>query len=79
MGFYSRTGFIGVSEMPNKDQRGGSGNFANDPKRASEMGKKGGEQAGQRQQSQTSEKSPQQGSHGSQNKDHDPSHKGGQR
>jgi general stress protein YciG len=65
--------------MPNKDQRTGSGNFANDPKRASEMGKKGAEQSGQRQQGQTSEKGPQQGSHGSQNKDRDPSHKGGQR
>ncbi|MFI5412151.1 hypothetical protein [Kaistia sp. UC242_56] len=43
------------------------------------MGKKGAEQSGQRQQGQTSEKGPQQGSHGSQNKDHDPSHKGGQR
>lgn len=63
--------------MPNKDQHGGSGNFANDPKRASEMGKKGSEQA--KQQSQSSEKTPQQGSHGSQNKDRDPSHKGGQR
>ncbi|WP_201404552.1 KGG domain-containing protein [Kaistia sp. 32K] len=48
--------------MPNKEHRGGSGNFANDPKRASEMGKKGGEQSGQRQQAQTTEKTPQQGS-----------------
>lgn len=62
--------------MPNKDQRGGSGNFANDPKRASEMGKKGGEQAGQRQQSQASEKTHQQGS---QHKNRDTPPKGGQR
>ena len=27
------------------DQRGGSGNFANDPEKASEAGKKGGEQS----------------------------------
>lgn len=34
------------------EQRGGSGNFANDPQRASEAGKKGGEQShsGQQQQ-----------------------------
>ncbi|ODT13796.1 MAG: hypothetical protein ABS35_36850 [Kaistia sp. SCN 65-12] len=62
--------------MPNKDQRGGSGNFANDPKRASEMGKKGGEQSGQRQQSQASDKTHQQGS---QHKNRDMPPKGGQR
>ncbi|WP_083931004.1 KGG domain-containing protein [Kaistia granuli] len=62
--------------MPNKEQRGGSGNFANDPKRASEMGKKGGEQSGQRQQTQASEKTHQQGS---QPKNRDTSPKGGQR
>jgi general stress protein YciG len=61
--------------MPNKDQRGGSGNFANDPKRASEMGKKGGGQSGQKQHSQTSDKTHQQGSH---TKNPEPS-KGGQR
>lgn len=65
--------------MPNKDQRTGSGNSANDPKRASEMGKKGAGPSGQRQQSQASEKGTQQGSHGSQHKDPNPSHKGGQR
>ncbi|WP_245576909.1 stress-induced protein [Kaistia adipata] len=62
--------------MPNKDQRGGSGNSVNDPKRASEMGKKGGEPSGQRQQSQASERSPQQGS---QHKNRDMPPKGGQR
>lgn len=62
--------------MPNKEQRGGSGNFANDPKRASEMGKKGAEQSGQRQQSQAAEKTHQQGS---QHKNRETPHKGGQR
>lgn len=28
------------------NERGGSGNFANDPQRASEAGRKGGEQSG---------------------------------
>jgi len=41
----------------NSKQRGGSGNFANDPKRASEAGKKGGEHSHQQSQS---------GSHGGQ-------------
>jgi len=41
--------------MADKDtnkERGGSGNFANDPKRASEAGKKGGEHSHSSQQSQ---------------------------
>ncbi len=33
------------------EQRGGSGNFANDPQRASEAGKKGGEHSHQQSQS----------------------------
>lgn len=41
--------------MANSDnQRGGSGNFAQDRDRASDAGRKGGEHGGQRQQSQTS-------------------------
>ncbi|MBR0734892.1 stress-induced protein [Bradyrhizobium japonicum] len=45
------------------EQRGGSGNFANDPQRASEAGKMGGEQShGQRgQQTQGGSKPGQQG------------------
>jgi uncharacterized protein len=44
-------------------ERGGSGNFANDPKRASEAGKKGGEAShGGRQHSQSHGGSGQQGS-----------------
>lgn len=35
------------------EQRGGAGNVTNDPKRASEMGKKGGEHAGSRQHEQS--------------------------
>jgi hypothetical protein len=41
------------------EQRGGSGNFANDPERASEAGTKGGQQSHQR--SQTGGSSGQQG------------------
>ncbi|MDQ0474981.1 general stress protein [Labrys wisconsinensis] len=36
-----------------EQQRGGSGNFANDPKRAAEAGKKGGEHSHGGQQSQS--------------------------
>ncbi|MCP3398929.1 MULTISPECIES: general stress protein [unclassified Bradyrhizobium] len=44
------------------EQRGGSGNFANDPQRASEAGKKGGEhRSGQGQQTQGGSKPSQQG------------------
>jgi uncharacterized protein len=32
-----------ATEKPSESQQGGSGNFANDPERASEAGKKGGE------------------------------------
>ena len=37
--------------MPNNEKRGGAGNFANDPQKASEAGKKGGERrhSGQKQ------------------------------
>jgi general stress protein YciG len=34
-----------ATEKQSGSQRGGSGNFANDPERASEAGKKGGEQS----------------------------------
>jgi hypothetical protein len=49
-----------------QSQRGGSGNFANDPQRASEAGKKGGEQSqgGQRQQDQSGSGRSQQGETG---------------
>lgn len=43
------------------EQRGGSGNFANDPERASEAGKKGGEHSRQGQHSQSGGSSGQQG------------------
>jgi general stress protein YciG len=33
----------GDSKQPGGSERGGSGNFANDPQRASEAGKKGGQ------------------------------------
>ncbi len=46
------------------EQRGGSGNFANDPQRASEAGKKGGEHSHGGQQSQTGGSSKQQGGSG---------------
>ncbi len=46
------------------EQRGGSGNFANDPQRASEAGKKGGEHSQSGQQSQTGGSSKQQGGSG---------------
>jgi general stress protein YciG len=41
--------------MPDNDKRGGSSNFANDPQKASEAGKKGGERShgGQKQHEQT--------------------------
>lgn len=42
------------------DERGGAGNFANDPQRASEAGRKGGKQSHGKQQSQSG------GSHGQQ-------------
>lgn len=42
-------------------ERDGSGNFANDPQRASEAGKKGGERSHSGQQSQGTEKGGQQG------------------
>jgi hypothetical protein len=45
------------------NQRGGSGNFANDPERASEAGRKGGQQSHQG--SGQSDKSQQDGSDGS--------------
>lgn len=46
-----------------QSQRGGLGNFANDPQRASEAGKKGGEHShgGQRQQDQSGSGRSQQG------------------
>jgi len=48
------------------EQRGGSGNFANDPQRASEMGKKGGEHSSGRQHEQSTDADKrQQGSQGS--------------
>lgn len=43
------------------NERGGSGNFANDPHRASEAGKKGGEQSHKGQHSQGGGGSSQQG------------------
>ena len=46
------------------EQRGGSGNFANDPQRASDAGKKGGEHSHGGQQSQSSGSKGQQGGSG---------------
>lgn len=59
------------------EQRGGSGNFANDPKRAAEAGKKGGEHAhgsGRQQEQATDKEKRQQGA-----PDKDMGTKGGQR
>lgn len=59
------------------EQRGGSGNFANDPKRAAEAGKKGGEHAhgsGRQQEQATDKDKRQQGA-----PDKDMGTKGGQR
>ncbi|WP_336799624.1 general stress protein [Kaistia sp. MMO-174] len=41
--------------MPDNEKRGGAGNFANDPKKASEAGRKGGEHSngGQKQHEQS--------------------------
>jgi general stress protein YciG len=46
------------------EQRGGSGNFANDPQRASEAGQKGGQQSHGGQQNQSGGQGGQQGSGG---------------
>ncbi len=46
------------------NERGGSGNFANDPQRASEAGKKGGEHSHAAQQSQSGGSKGQQGGGG---------------
>jgi uncharacterized protein len=48
-----------ANDKQSESQRGGSGNFANDPQRASEAGKKGGEhsRAGSRQQGETQNES----------------------
>ncbi|WP_398471746.1 general stress protein [Tardiphaga sp.] len=46
------------------NERGGSGNFANDPQRASEAGKKGGEHSHGGQQSQSGGNKGQQGGGG---------------
>lgn len=65
------------------EQRGGSGNFAKDPQRASEAGKKGGEHSHSGQQSQSGGSPGQQGGSGNFANDpqrtSDAGRKGGQR
>ena len=70
-------------ESGDQSQRGGSGNFANDRERASEAGKKGGEQShgGQRQQEQPGSGRSQSGGTGRDSdsrsgSDNDPNRKG---
>jgi general stress protein YciG len=62
------------------EQRGGSGNFANDPQRASEAGKKGGENSHGGQQNQTGGSKDQQGNFANdREKASEAGRKGGQR